>query len=434
MKLSTYLTCYPTPDEPDKVLLYHTARQSMARLDRSLLDDAQFGRLTPEEEQALAGLGFLVPDHSTEQAQILGLFAPERVQQRPFTALVTLNLDCNLDCIYCYEKSFRGKRYMNTETADQLCDYLINHHIAQRREVIIDFYGGEALLSLLLLKRIAERVGEAARQQGTSFSFNLITNGVLLTRAIVEPLKQLGLRSVRITLDGPPEIHNRQRPFVSGNGSFDQIVSNIEQICDSVTVQIGGNYFQDNYQRFPQLLDMLLERGITPERLGYILFTPITPPAVEAGIGDLSMGCACSSEPWLVEAGLYLREEILKRGFATPRPKLSACMVEFESELVIGWDGSLYKCPAFMGCDNLIIGSLTDGIGDFCDSHNMDVWKQPECLECKYLPLCFGGCRFMRRLRTGAIDGVDCRKDYLDAALERIIRQDLQYPQRQPKG
>jgi uncharacterized protein len=73
----------------------------------------------------------------------------------------------------------------------------------------------------------------------------------------------------------------------------------------------------------------------------------------------------------------------------------------------------------------LRVGSLAEGIGDYRESHNLDVWKNEECLECAYLPLCFGGCRFLRKLKTGAIDGVDCRRAMLDATLETVVRQDL---------
>jgi len=42
------------------------------------------------------------------------------------------------------------------------------------------------------------------------------------------------------------------------------------------------------------------------------------------------------------------------------------------------------------------------------------------------LPICFGGYRFFRKLKTGAIDGVDCRSAMPDASLERVVRQDLE--------
>ena len=151
------------------------------------------------------------------------------------------------------------------------------------------------------------------------------------------------------------------------------------------------------------------------------------PAAWEAGLRDFSIGCASPNEPWLVEASIFLRREILVRGFDTPKPKISACMVEFDDDVVINWNGSLYKCPAFMGWDDLCIGTLTEGMHNYVDSHNLNIWKSDECLNCPYLPLCFGGCRYLRRLRTGSIDRVDCRKEYLDAALEEIVKQDLEY-------
>jgi uncharacterized protein len=57
--------------------------------------------------------------------------------------------------------------------------------------------------------------------------------------------------------------------------------------------------------------------------------------------------------------------------------------------------------------------------------HGLDVWKCDECLDCPYLPLCYGGCRFLTKLRTGTMDGVDCRRTYLDATLEQILLQDM---------
>jgi len=425
MELSRYLKIYPSANSDDTLLIYATARGAAVRVPKALLDDARSGRLSPEEETALARLGILVPDAAAEREELRTLFDRANSQERPFTALVTLNLDCNLACVYCYEEHFRGKRYMTVETADRLHEYVRTRGLEAGKDVILDFYGGEALLSLPILRHIAASLGSAAASAGRQFAFNIVTNGTLLSRGLTEELKSMGLQNVRFTLDGPPEVHDSQRPFTSGVGSFERIVQNMEAICDLVTIQLGGNYTRENFRQFPKLLDILIDRGFTPEKLGSVMFSPVMPAAGEAGLRDFSIGCASPNEPWLIEASLFLRREILLRGFDTPKPKLSACMVEFDSDLVVNWDGTIYKCPAFMGWEDLCIGNLTDGIGNYAESHNMNVWKVDECLDCPYLPLCFGGCRFLRRLRTGAIDGVDCRRDYLDAALERIILQDL---------
>ncbi len=426
MELSNYLKIYPSPQSPESLLLYSTSRGAAVRVPREVLDDAREGRLTREEEAALTRLGILVHDTDAEREELRTLFDQLNSQCRPFTALVTLNLDCNLACVYCYEEHFRGKRYMTLDTADHLIAHIRTERLAKGRDVILDFYGGEALLSLPILRHIATKIGEDASLYGRNFSFNLVTNGTLLSRELSAELKRMGLQSTRFTLDGPPDVHNSQRPFTSGTGSFERILENMGLICDTVNVQLGGNYTRENYRRFPELLDILIEHDLTPERLGMVTFSPVMPNTGEAGLKDFSIGCASPNEPWLIEASLFLRRETLLRGFNTPRPKISACMVEFDSDVVINWDGSLYKCPAFMGWDDMRIGTLLDGIHDYSESHNMDVWKTDECLDCSYLPLCFGGCRFLRRLRTGAIDGVDCRKEYLDAALGDIVHQDLE--------
>ena len=79
-------------------------------------------------------------------------------------------------------------------------------------------------------------------------------------------------------------------------------------------------------------------------------------------------------------------------------------MVEFANDLVVNVDGAIYKCPAFVGREGFAVGDLRSGIIDDGAAYNPDVWKKPECLECAYLPQCFGGCRFLKFVRDGNID------------------------------
>ena len=213
--------------------------------------------------------------------------------------------------------------------------------------------------------------------------------------------------------------------LVSRRTSFDTILQNIKEICTLLPLEIGGNYTRENYLRFPEMLDILLQEGVAPDRLSAVGFFPVFPKSDGSVSGECNSVCAACDEPWMIEASLFLRGEILRRGFAAPKARMAGCMIEFDNDIVVGYDGSLYKCPVFMGQEEMRVGSLSDGINDYRHSHNLDVWKNDECLECAYLPLCFGGCRFFRKLKTGAIDGVDCRRVMLDASLETIIRQDL---------
>ena len=156
---------------------------------------------------------------------------------------------------------------MSPETADLLVEMIEREHIAKGRKVSLDFYGGEPLLSVDLIRSISTRLRKSCEEKGLPFEFSLVTNGTLLTRPLALELAGLGMRAVKITLDGPREVHDLSRPFASGKGSFDIIVKNILEVMDVTKVQIGGNFTRENYREFPRLLDYLIEVGITPDKL-----------------------------------------------------------------------------------------------------------------------------------------------------------------------
>ena len=422
MSLSRYLKIFPCPDRPGSHILYSTKKGSTVRVSAALLAAARAGMLSPEEHAALARLEMVVDDPAAERAAMASLVDRTNARKHRFKATVVLNLACNLACSYCYEEDFRRGDAMDTATARLLVDHVLREQIERGREVELRFYGGEPLLSVPMLKAIAGPLRDAAAACGTRFSCSMVTNGTLLTRTVVEELLPFGLTSAQITLDGPPEIHDLQRPFVSGEGSFATIVANTKAVCDLVTLNPGGNFTRENFREFPRLLDLLLAAGIPPQQLGPVMFAPILPKSGHAGTA-----CVTSAEPWLAEAALFLREETLRRGFAAMKPTMGACMVEFDNDLVVNWDGSLYKCPAFMGWPELSVGTLASGVVDYRQSHALDCWHNDACLDCAYLPLCFGGCRLITLMQNGAVNGVDCRKPFYDAALERIVLQDLRY-------
>jgi len=428
MQLSRYLRIYPCPDRPGNSLVYSTRRGSLVRVSDSLLASIRSGALDAGQSEQLARIGILVPDPDAELEETRGLLSDVAERKGLFNITAVLNLDCNLACPYCFEDDFRRKQKMSDRTASLLLDKQIFPHIERGRNIHVDFYGGEPLLTLPLLKSIAAPVADACREKGVSFTFDLFSNCTLLTRPVVEELLPLGLRGARMTLDGPREIHDKQRPFVSGRGSFDTIVANLKEIYDLVAVQITGNFGPDNWREFPRLLDHLLSEGIKPEMLDLVHFSPIMPKSGEGATPHHMGHCVTGSEPWLLEAGPYLREETLRRGFPAKKISMSACVVDFDNDLIVNWDGSLYKCPVFMGYPELSIGTLEDGMNDYAESHAIGSrWQNDECLECPYLPICFGGCRFLALQLGGSIRGIDCRRDYFDNLLETLVLQEQRY-------
>jgi uncharacterized protein len=428
MQLSHYLKIWPYEESQGHFLCYSTRKVSSVLLNKDILDSIEKDSLSPSDAETLQRLGIIVTDVAGEKEAMHAFLQTLNEKNSCLNITVVMNLDCNFDCTYCYEGDMKGKLYMTEETAELLVRFVQSRFTGKMKSVNIDFYGGEPLLSRKLIISISQALKSYAESRGATYTFTLVTNGSLFTRRTAKELSQLGLQSIKTTLDGPPEIHDRCRPFKSGTGSFRSIIENIKETCDIVKIGIGGNYQQDNYEQFPGLFDYLDREGLEPERIAVIKFDPVMSRRDgEARPAEYVEGCMSVNEPWLMTASAFLREEILMRGYFTPKFLPLPCQVEVNDYFIVHFDGTIYKCPAFIGKKEFVIGDLGSGINDYSTSHRLGIWKNSECMECGYLPLCYGGCRYLAYVRDGNIDKVDCKRPYLDSTLETMIKQDARY-------
>jgi uncharacterized protein len=428
MQLSRYVKIYPSEQSSEQQLIFSTKKASKILVSPETLQSIEQGTLSPEDETLLSRLGMIVEDREEEKHTILNLFDEMNGRNPELNITVVLNLDCNFACIYCYEGDMKGSLYMTEETADRLTEFIKGRFPDHKKSLVVDFYGGEPLLSLALIKSISKRLKSFAKSRGASYRFTLVTNGSLFKRKVAQELVRLGLTNVQITLDGPAKNHNKYRPFKSGAGSFDTLIKNIQETCDLVKIGIGGNFNEKNYEEFFQLLDDLEWADLTPDRILSIKFAPIVNrPKGDISPVDYKVGCMSLNEPWLIKAEAFLRGEILRRGYNTPKAGPIHCAVENTSCFVVNYDGVIYKCPGFIGKEDFEVGDLKSGVRDYSTLYRLGTWKNGDCTDCAYLPMCFGGCRYMTFIRDGNINALDCKKDYFDASLETLVKQDIKY-------
>lgn len=139
---------------------------------------------------------------------------------------------CNLRCQYCaYSGSYNNRTHSNKrmpfELATQGIDFLISHS-SDSPNLNIGFYGGEPLLELGLIKKCIEYAKK--KSEGKKLTFSITTNATLLSEAIIDYFSKNSV-SLTISLDGPKDIHNKNRRFASNNeGTFDKVIENIEMI------------------------------------------------------------------------------------------------------------------------------------------------------------------------------------------------------------
>ena len=431
MPLSHYLKIFFHPGQPDKRLLFSTRTCGLAVLSADALAAVRDNSAAPGVIASLAGLSMVVDDPEREREELVDGYFPELNRLNPnLRVSVILGMACNFACVYCYEGSLKGAAAMNDATAGQLAAYLLARFAAgKKKRLILDFYGGEPLLYVPRIKDLAGRLRPAVEALGGSFEFTLVANGSLLTGEVARELAAHGLASVKVTVDGTADNHDRFRPFRDGGGSWERIVGNLLDCRGLCAITLSGNYTAGNYQLFPALLDSLAERGFVPSDFGSVQFYPVMQVNDRFANPEFTGGCCSDDEPWVHAASLALREEILRRGYRFPKLAPSPCMVDLDDAFTVDHDGSIYKCVTLIGHPELACGDIWRGMAeDWKTAWCVDHWKdEPQCRACVYLPLCFGGCRYMALQREGSMAGVDCARALYDATLEPMLNQDLKY-------
>ncbi|MDR9501330.1 MAG: geopeptide radical SAM maturase [Desulfurivibrionaceae bacterium] len=427
MYLSNYLKIFPLIDNPGRQLLFSTKSGALAVVAADELAALRRGDFSLEIVADLQELGMVVVDPEQEHQEVLAMVAALNRQATNLYLDIILGMDCNFRCIYCYEGSMKGKFGMSDDTAAQLVEFVRGLLAKGRERVMVTFYGGEPLLYVKRLKSLCRDLQEAAQEHGIAFEFSLITNGSLLKPALVSELLPLGLVSAKVTLDGPPDVHNGCRPFGSGQPSFDLLLDNLRSCAGLLKLSIGGNFTPDNHHRFAELVDILKKSGLGPDVVRHVRFGSVMKQADDVVEGGYRQGCETLTEPWLAQAQIDLRRKILEAGYASRMDDPGPCKVLRDDHLTIHYDGTLCKCPVLIGRPDYVIGDIWQGVNDVAMYHP-DNWRHnKKCRTCSYLPLCFGGCRYLALVRDGHMAQVDCLQTSLDSTLEEFVRQDVRY-------
>ena len=158
--------------------------------------------------------------------------------------------DCNLACKYCFaeEGEYHGRRaLMSFEVGKAALDFLIANS-GERRNLEVDFFGGEPLLNFDVVKQLVAYGREQEKIHNKNFRFTLTTNGVLLDDDVME-FANKEMANVVLSIDGRKEIHDLMRPFRKGAGSYDLIVPKFKKLADSRNQEryyVRGTFTRNN--------------------------------------------------------------------------------------------------------------------------------------------------------------------------------------------
>jgi uncharacterized protein len=126
------------------------------------------------------------------------------------TIMLMITYQCNLDCVYCYEKGKRSNKSMDVEEAKKIIEQAFIDNESVCEEIEFDFMGGEPLLEYEKIKEIAEWMW--TRNWGKPYILYATTNGTLLNKEMKAWFSEYKERIVLgLSYDGNPEMQNQNR-------------------------------------------------------------------------------------------------------------------------------------------------------------------------------------------------------------------------------
>lgn len=202
---------------PDENILYSPLTSKILELDENTIQAiVAFKKETATQNQIehLESIDILV---ETEELRMPKLKDPTGIVLFPTT-------NCTEQCTYCYARAGENIKNMPENTAQIAIDYIIKNAKKQgQHEIAIGFHGnGEPFSNFSLMKFAIEYAKKSNLKVNTRVSTNGVINDTMRKWAVEN------IDNIQLSMDGPEEIQNAQRPLANGEGSFNKVMETIE--------------------------------------------------------------------------------------------------------------------------------------------------------------------------------------------------------------
>ena len=326
--------------------------------------------------------------------------------------------DCNLRCEYCFAGTGdygSGRQNMSTEVGKLAVDYLIDKSVG-RRNLEVDFFGGEPLLNFDVVKDVVIYARSLEKEHNKVFRFTITTNGMLLDDAKIEFINK-EMSNVVLSIDGRKEVNDRVRHRVDNTGCYESIMPKFKKLVDGRgdgQYYVRGTFTKYNLD-FAQDVLHLNDCG----------FDQIS---VEPVVSDPSMPYALSEAdlPVIYKEYENLAQIMVDRKKAKTGFNFFHYMMDLEQGpcaikrlrgcgagneyVAITPDGEVFPCHQFVGHDEWKIGNIYDKSIDLEMKKvfaNSTVYGKEDCKNCWVKFYCSGGCNANSVLYCG-----DMKKPY----------------------
>lgn len=198
----------------------------------------------------------------------------------PSLHMIVVTLRCNQKCQYCHSSVVDPSRTdtdMDVETARKTVDFIFQ---TPNPTICIEFQGGEPLLNWPVVKFITEYAQAKAKAGDRKLLMALVCNFTLMTEDKLDFLFDHHV-SICTSLDGPAELHNKNRPFLGGGEAQPKVVHWLETIQKRCSEDPKKKYYlpgalmtttRFSFEYGPEIVDLYVKLG-----LEQIFLRPLSP-------------------------------------------------------------------------------------------------------------------------------------------------------------
>ncbi len=327
-----------------------------------------------------------------------------------------LTQTCNLRCVYCYGDggTYGSGGSMDEKTAFQAVDWLIEQ-AGEMKLIHIGFFGGEPFIEFPLMKSVVAYAKKKVLAVGKEVDFNANTNGTLLDDEVIAFIKENNI-TLLVSIDGPQEIQDTQRPYVNGRGSYASVVPKLKKLLGVLpntpahAVLVGDTDPQ-------QVKKALQEIGFTEISLlpasGSLINNKLIEEKSARDTETLLQWMEQDAETWLklirikdIEGLKSIKDKSeLLRGVVyllNNRKNYHNCGAGL-GMVGISVSGDVYLCHRFVGRDEYVLGSIFDKELDRERYLVSPITVNEKCAACFAKYYCAGGCKHDNASSCGSI-------------------------------
>jgi uncharacterized protein len=386
----------------------------------SIIENPNAENVNDKLFQQMLSEGYIVDEQFDELNDIRELSNTSRSFSNVLRVTVLPTETCNFTCPYCFIYTMRNK-HMTDETWKALYKMFYNFCEKNKDSEVfflnILWYGGEPLIMADKIISFMQKINKLLeRYPNGRLHSSIVTNGYLLTYKIFQELCDANVRQIQVTLDGDAENHDKYRTLSNKRPTFHTIYSNLLEIKDKVakdekfSFAIRCNFLKSSIPSARRLIELFSKDFLSDGRFN-LYFRPVYDFETDRNSDDIN-----ESDYFGITAGSEMQNQLLLEtnqdikqvaGISNPLPEPipSWCESVAEHAFIIGYDGSIYICDTMITDTDKAVGYLKmDGTIEL--NSKADCWRKTiferdgendsdaskECMVCKMLPICMGGC------------------------------------------